>query len=298
MAISVYPSKVNLPLDAAGHKTVLSFLQQHFSAIGVDAWLQRVRAGRVHWQNGEVIDEYTAYRAQQWVYYYREVMQEPIIPFEETIIYQDEHILVADKPHFLPVMPNGAFVNENLQHRLRKKTGLDDLVAIHRLDRDTAGLVIFAHNAQTRGYYHQLFRDCLIQKTYLAVSETRHKAVVQDQHWQVKNHIAPAQPSFLSQVLVDKPANSHTEIRCVAVKEDKALFSLMPITGKTHQLRLHLNDLGWPIYHDRFYPELLPKQDDDFDSPLQLLAAELRFEDPISGSFQHFSSQQCLLFSG
>ena len=128
--------------------------------------------GKVHWHDGSLITENSAFQAQQRVYYYREVENEPTIPFEEDIIYQDNEILVAHKPHFLPVTPGGIYINECLQSRLRKKTNLDNLQAVHRLDRVTAGLVLFSVNPTTRHLYHNLFETHQIEKTYHAIANT------------------------------------------------------------------------------------------------------------------------------
>jgi len=153
-----------------GVATVLEFLQKKFARIPPDEWLQRVEAGKVHWLNGDSITVDTPYREQGQVCYYREVQSEPTIPFKEQVVYEDENILIAHKPHFLPIMAGGIFVNECLQARLQKQTANHDLQAMHRLDRMTAGLVLFSKHEAGRAAYHALFTQGGIDKTYLAVA--------------------------------------------------------------------------------------------------------------------------------
>ncbi|PCJ45553.1 MAG: pseudouridine synthase, partial [Moraxellaceae bacterium] len=281
MGISKYPSKTHLPHPNPGFSTVFEYLIEKFSAIEVDVWRSRITDGKVHWLNGELIGLDTVYRSQQCVCYYREVEREPVIPFQESIVFQNEHILVADKPHFLPVTPGGKYVDECLQNRLRKKTGIDSLQALHRLDRETAGLVLFSKKEKSRPQYHELFAQRKIQKTYSAIAEIKAGDELVGQEWCVKNRIVESNPKFLMQI-VDGEINSHSIIRCVSQDGTRALFELLPVTGKTHQLRLHMQSLGWPILNDKFYPQLLAETADKFSSPLQLLAKELQFVDPIT----------------
>ncbi|MCF1428902.1 MAG: pseudouridine synthase [Shewanella sp.] len=287
------PSYIILPREVTDRPTVLSFLVSHFARIGEAVWRQRVEDGKVHWQDGTLIDETTPYRPTARVYYYREVTAETVIPFEEQILYQDKEILIAHKPHFLPVTPSGNYVNECLVHRLRLRTGIETVSPAHRLDRETAGIMLMSLNPATRHHYHELFKSRTIFKEYQALArltpQLQRQAVTGELElplcWTVKNRMKPAEPSFLMQ-LVEGEANTHSEIALVAVQGDIGLFELSPITGKTHQLRVHMLSLGMPLLNDRFYPQLLPKTADNFDQPLQLLAYRLRFTDPVTGK-QH-----------
>ncbi|MBL4572283.1 MAG: pseudouridine synthase [Gammaproteobacteria bacterium] len=288
MGISKYPSKLSLPQINPGVATVLEYLINKFPDIEPKLWQQRVAAGKVHWHDGTLISASSAYQAQQRVYYYREVENEPMIPFEEEILFQDKHLLVAYKPHFLPVTPGGIYVNECLQHRLREKTGLDNLQVLHRLDRATAGLVLFSVNPDTRRLYHALFKTQKIHKTYHAIAKAVSREGLVGEEWQIKNRIEPSPVRFRMQI-VDGKANSSSVIRCLKHHKERALFELSPITGKTHQLRVHMQSLGWPILHDTYYPVLQPKSADDYARPLQLLAKELRFIDPVTQDSRVFS---------
>ncbi|MFT7130035.1 MAG: tRNA pseudouridine32 synthase/23S rRNA pseudouridine746 synthase [Gammaproteobacteria bacterium] len=251
--------------------------------------------GKVHWHDGSLISPDSLFRPQQRVYYYREVPSESIIPFEESILFQDEHILVAYKPHFLAVTPGGSYVNECLQNRLRIKTGIHTLQALHRLDRVTAGLVLFSINKETRHLYHNLFSTRNIQKTYHAIAMTKSKPAETDRDYVVKNRIVKSEMRFRMQVTDGEP-NSHSHIRCIRQNAEQGLFELQPITGKTHQLRLHMQSIGWPILYDKYYPVLQPETADVYSRPLQLLAKELRFLDPITHLLRVFISDTELAF--
>ncbi|MDT8282794.1 MAG: pseudouridine synthase [Gammaproteobacteria bacterium] len=289
MSISKYPSKLSLPQIDPGVSSVLEYLIIRFPDIDPKVWQARVADGKVHWHDGSLITADSPYQAQQRVYYYREVENEVSIPFKEKILFQDEHILVAHKPHFLTVTPGGIYINECLQNRLRVRTGLEDLQTLHRLDRATAGLVLFSVNPETRHLYHQLFQTRKIHKTYQAIARVNNKQAIVGQQWIVKNRIEKSKRSFLMEVVEGKP-NSHSVIRCLQQSTDKALFELNPITGKKHQLRLHMQTLGWPLLHDKYYPTLQPETIDVYASPLQLLAKELRFIDPVTQLPRIFNS--------
>jgi tRNA pseudouridine32 synthase / 23S rRNA pseudouridine746 synthase len=285
MVISEHPSKLSLPQTNPGISTVLEYLIIKFPYIDAQVWQQRMLDGKVHWHDGSLITAQTPFKPQQRVYYYREVENEPCIPFKEIILFQDKHILVAFKPHFLAVTPGGIYVNECLQNRLRRSTGIEGLQALHRLDRVTAGLVMFSVNPDTRNQYHQLFKTRQIHKTYQAIANIKDGENLVGQEWEVKNRIIQSEPRFLMQVaenVTEDEANSHSVIRCLQQTVKQALFELNPVTGKTHQLRLHMQTLGWPILNDKYYPKLQPLSEDDYSAPLQLLAKELKFIDPIT----------------
>lgn len=293
------PSFVTLP-SSTRYKTVLQFLVEKFPHISSAQWKERMKDGKVFWREcgdtDKPIDEATLFQPNKMLGYYREVLEEPLIPFEETIIEQNDHYLIAHKPPFLPVMPGGTFVNECLQERLIQRTGIKQLQAVHRLDRDTAGLVMFSTKPETRGDYHQLFGEQKIYKEYQAVANVPASRSITGEQWRVQNYLTRGEPKFRF-VNSNDPSNgqyAESTIECLAQHEDLALFKLSPITGRTHQLRLHMLHIGFPILNDRFYPELQPKGDDNYHSPLQLLAQKLSFKDPISGQQRSFESPYSL----
>lgn len=288
MIISEHPSKLSLPQTNPGVATVLEYLIIKFPYIDAQIWRQRIADGKVHCHDGSLITTQSVFKPQQRIYYYREVENEPSIPFKETIIFQDKNILVAYKPHFLAVIPGGQYVNECLQSRLRRRTGIKSLQALHRLDRVTAGLVMFSINPDTRHRYHHLFETRQIHKTYQAIAQINVTENLTGREWEVKNRIMQSEPRFLMHV-TEGEANSHSVIRCIQQSTNKALFQLTPVTGKTHQLRIHMQSLGWPILNDKYYPQLHPLAADNYSTPLQLLAKALQFIDPMTQQARSFS---------
>lgn len=274
--------------------TILDFLCGHFPHIGKDLWLKRVVSGYVRTSSG-AIDPGTPYQAGQLVFYHRSVEVEVRIPFEETILHEGEHLIVVDKPHFLPVTPAGDVVNECLLFRLQRRTGLNDLAPVHRLDRDTAGLVLFCKRKADRAAYAGLFAAGQVERKYLAVAEVgSEKIAVQGREWWIEDRLQP-EPGSFRVIRVPGEVNARTRIELREVREGLGLFGLQPLTGKKHQLRLHMRSLGFPILNDPFYPELARAGSPDFSRPMQLLASDLVFRDPLTGETSHFRSQQRLI---
>jgi len=156
------PSCVVVPSGA--RVLALEFFVARFAAVARSDWQQRLDAGDIVDSEGVVIRADTMLQGDQRIYYFRALEAEPRVPFQEHIIWQDEHIVVADKPHFLPVIPSGKYVRETLLVRLGHTLNTDTLAPAHRIDRDTAGLVLFTRNPATRNRYHQLFREHRVQK--------------------------------------------------------------------------------------------------------------------------------------
>ena len=292
MSISKTPSVVTLPKAEKPYPSILAFLASAFPGISRDTWAQRIREGKVLDDNGNPIAADTEYTPSKRIFYFREVENEPVIPFPETILFQNDELLVACKPHFLPVIPGGRFVNECLLNRLRERTGIADLAPLHRIDRETAGLVIFSVNRKTRGLYHELFMHGKITKTYHAIAEVNRPP--QGDRWIVQDRIVRGEPRFRMKTVTGE-VNSESHIQLLEVNGNRGHFHLNPVTGKTHQLRLHMSRLGFRIINDRLYPDLLAEQGDDFDQPLQLLAKQMTFRDPLTGKPLEFSSGRTLL---
>ena len=281
------PSYVTLPDCQPPYPSLLDFLDRRFAKVGRDIWEVRLKNGGVTDDSGTEITLNTPYRPNMRLRYYREVEREPHIPFQEEILFQNEHLLVTCKPHFLPVTPAGPYVNECLLYRLKIRTGISDLVPIHRIDRETAGIVMFSVNKDTRGVYHELFSSGKIHKRYEAVATLPNDSARQE--WMLQTRIVRGEPWFRVKH-AEGEINAVSRIHLVEKQGRYGYFHLEPLTGKQHQLRLHLSLLGSQILHDRYYPELQPKSGDDYTRPLQLLAKELRFIDPISQKPMHFCS--------
>lgn len=291
MVISEYLSTVLMPEIKKPFPSILEFLTKRFPRIDRETWEARICSGKVLTDKGDPISPDMPYAPLKRLHYFREVEQESIIPFTEKIIFCNQELLVACKPHFLPVTPGGPFVNECLLHRLKKKTGNRDLSPINRIDRETAGLVLFSMNPKTRGRYQELFMNGAVEKTYTAVAEypwDKGKT-----SWTVENRIVKGDPWFRMKTAPGKP-NAVSKISLVRSKGNKALFQLHPVTGKKHQLRLHLSGLGFPILNDRYYPLLLPEEKRNFSAPLQLLAGKIRFRDPVSKRQVTYESERRL----
>jgi len=293
MGIAKQPSRVSLPSIEKPYPTILSFLVQRFPKVGQAVWAQRINEQKVLDSAGAPISTATPYRPHMLLLYYREVAAEPTVPLQEQILFQNDEILVACKPPFLPVTPSGPYVNECLLNRLRLKTGNHDLVPLHRIDRETSGLVLFSMNRATRGRYGELFVSSGMEKRYEALAAL--ERCPEKDEWLVENRLVRAETWFRSKVTAGA-VNARSRIKLVDFTANRARFLLTPITGKKHQLRVHMSGLGFRIMHDRYYPELLPKQEDDLNQPLQLVARRLRFTDPVSGQAMEFTSERCLLF--
>ena len=289
MVTSKYPSVVTMPAAPRPYPSIVEFLSKTFPDISRDRWAQRILDGKVLNDSGTPITADTEYSPSRRVFYFRETENEPVVPFTEEILFRNEEILVACKPHFLPVTPGGRYVDECLLNRLRTRTGITDLAPMHRIDRETAGLVLFSVNKNTRGLYHELFTQGKVEKTYHALAEV--KQPPRETQWVVENRIVRGEPRFKMKT-VPGVANTCSHIQLLEVSGNRGLFSLRPVTGKTHQLRLHLSGLGFKIVHDRVYPDLQPETEDDFSRPLQLLAKGLRFHDPIGGAHRDFQSER------
>ncbi len=291
--VGVGPSSQWLP--AGNWKTVLEFLVDRYPGIPEQTWISRMSKGEVVAETGEQLLPESLYRAGACIFYYRELEQETPIPFSETIIYQDEHLLVVDKPHFLPVVPAGRFLRETLLVRLRLQGQPDSLVPIHRLDRETAGLVLFSRTPETRGNYTSLFRERQVKKVYEALASLPGKPETVNFPLTRRSRIVSGDPFFRMREVSGSP-NAETVIELLDQNEGVARFELRPRTGKKHQLRVHMAALGYPILNDRLYPEevFVPHADreDDFAKPLKLLARSLSFSDPVSGKERCFESRR------
>jgi tRNA pseudouridine32 synthase/23S rRNA pseudouridine746 synthase len=272
--------------------SLLDFLTQRFPAIDRAQWQTRMASGDVIDAQGQPIVCNQAYQPHQRIYYYREVPDEPPIPFEEVVLFEDTHLIVVDKPHFLPVVPSGHYLTETVLVRLKRKLGLDDLVPIHRIDRDTAGLVMFSKQPSNRAAYSALFSQHQVRKTYEAIAPWRADISFPLTR---QSRIQPA-GHFMLQHEVPGTPNAITHIDVLEVRGDLARYQLKPVTGQRHQLRVHMLALGLPILGDGLYPTLTPEGQMDYANPLRLLAKHLAFTDPVSGEARQFVSQRTLNF--
>ena len=276
-----------LYLPPGSWPTVLDCLCDHFKAISREQWLDRIARGRVLDGHGQPISVDLAYREGLRIHYFREVPDEKVIPVQETILYADEHLVVADKPHFLPVTPAGEYVEQTLLRRLIRRLDNPHLVPLHRIDRHTAGLVLFSADPGSRSAYQALFPTRRIEKRYEAIAGALPHLSFPLVH---KSRLVDGEPFFRMQEGAGA-SNTETAIEVREKHGDLWRYALYPVTGKKHQLRVHMSALGAAICNDPFYPEVLKDAEDDHARPLKLLAQGLRFIDPLTGQEREFESR-------
>jgi len=311
MRNGVSPSSLALPsLRQPPWATVLDALTALLPRIPAAEWHARMTRGQVLDERGAALPPDAPYQRYQRLYYWRELPAEQPIPFRHTVLFQDEHLLVADKPHFLPVTPGGRYVQETLLVRLKHELNLPDLSPLHRLDRETAGVVAFCLRPQDRDAYQRLFRERRMHKVYEAVAPwqagmvfplERRSTLREDESRFFRMRELSDQEAADS----TNPPNAMTRVELVTRltqltpgnATELALYRLNPVTGKRHQLRVHMAALGLPILHDQFYPDVVkaPDEDEYFSQPpLQLLGRELSFTDPVTGAQRRFVSTRQL----
>ncbi len=291
------PSKLYLPHDKSfmGGR-LIDYLAAHFSHISLANWQRRFDSGLISLEHGEPLKHDSPYLAGQTILYYRQVENEPIIPFEPNILHLDEHLLVVDKPHFLPVTPSGHYVSQTLLAKLRnhpdlQQLAVNDISPLHRLDKDTAGVMLLSVNPSSRACYHALFADRHIHKTYHAIAPTRSDL---SYPFHIRSRLERGEPFFLTKTAQGEP-NAHTMIELIENNRAFSLYRLTPVTGKKHQLRVHMASLGMPLLNDNFYPTVKTQGSSDFTKPLQLLAKSIAFIDPITQQARRFDSQLRLI---
>lgn len=290
MIKGVTASKVFLPALKIQAQSLYHYFCEQFPHILPEEWTQRFDDQLIIDQHGQALTIDTPYIPNQHIFYYRFLAHENHVPFQEKIIFENDDLLVVDKPHFLTMSPTGQYVQETLLVRLKNTTLNSDLTPIHRLDRETAGLVLFSKRPETRGAYQQLFADRKVQKIYQAIAPYNPNICFPKT---VELRMEKGEPFYTMRVEHGVP-NSKTEIELLEHNERWARYLLKPETGKQHQLRVHLNSLGLPIKNDPFYPQIMHKKADDFSAPLMLLAKEIYFKDPLNFQQMHFCSELVL----
>ncbi|MFC3607889.1 pseudouridine synthase [Stutzerimonas tarimensis] len=282
------PSIVHLP--QGDWPSVLDCLCARFPAINRATWLDRMARGRVLDAAGLPIGPERPHQAGLRVQYFREVPAERSIPFEARVLYRDEHLVVADKPHFLPVQPSGEYVKSTLLNRLCAELGNPDLAPLHRIDRLTAGLVLLSANPASRGAYQALFRQRRIDKFYEAICPALPD--LEFPLWR-RSRLQDGELFFLM-TETEGPINSETRVEVIERRGDWWRYGLYPVTGRKHQLRVHMAALGAGICNDPLYPTLLERDErerEDYSRPLKLLAKRLCFDDPLTGQPRRFDSE-------
>ena len=274
----------------------------------------RFNTGEVRLDDGTILTGDSPYMPGERIWYFRELADEPQLPSDMPVLYEDEHVLAIDKPHFLPTTPRGSYIAQTALTKLRVREQNPLLIPIHRLDRPTAGVLLFAKTVEARRPFQMMFQHRQVSKTYRAVAPVPADAAAAEQALsaqglQVRSHIQKIRDQLQVQQLSEQGCaaqgvepNTLTTVKILRTftpsaqavegwraepalneKREWALYDLAPHTGKTHQLRAHLNLLGSPILGDVLYPQVLPDAPDRPEYPLQLLAYSLHFEHPITG---------------
>lgn len=286
MINGVNASQVYLPKLTEQPTSLFHFLCDHFPHIPANEWRQRFDDQLIMDMQGNSLNLASPFQQNTHIYYYRFLAHEIHVPFEENILFENNDLMVVDKPHFLTISPTGQYVQETLLVRLKKTTNNPDLTPIHRLDRETAGIVLISKQPATRGLYQQMFAERQVQKIYHAIAPYNPDLIFP---CSISLRMEKGEPFYTMQV-VEGNANSHTDIEIIEHNQSWAKYQLKPLTGKQHQLRVHLNSLNTPIKNDPFYPVVTHKNDDDFSQPLQLLAKQIEFFDPVTQQKMCFCS--------
>jgi tRNA pseudouridine32 synthase/23S rRNA pseudouridine746 synthase len=277
-------------LPAGGWATIAECLTWRFPNVAAAEWARRILAGEVVDEHGAAVTPARVHQPHLRVYYYRTVPDEPSVTADVGVLYRDERLLVADKPHFMPVTPGGAQLQHTLLVRLKRSLGLEHLAPLHRIDRETAGLVLFSLEPATRGLYHELFAQRRMVKSYECIAPDR-----DDLAWPyVHDSRLVPDTHFMRMREVPGVANARTRMQRLERRGPLARYRLEPETGRRHQLRVHCAALGLPILGDTLYPVLQPPGSDDPRRPLQLLAQSLAFTDPVTGAQHRFTSRRTL----
>ncbi|MEV7471371.1 RluA family pseudouridine synthase [Streptomyces kronopolitis] len=281
------PVRVRLPADPEGRwGTVREHLVERFEgAIGAGRVDAMLAAGRFFGADG-VLRGDEPYVPGGHVWFHRDFEPEVPVPFEIGIVHRDDRIVVADKPHFLATTPRGRHITETALARLRRELGLPALQPAHRLDRLTAGLALFVVRPEDRGAYQGLFGERRVRKEYEAVAPYDGRVGLPVT---VRSRIVKERGVIAAREEAGAP-NAESRIELVERRGGLGRYRLLPTTGRTHQLRVHMNALGLPILHDPVYPVVLDPAPDDFSAPLQLLARVLEFTDPVDGRVRRFES--------
>ena len=287
-------SAVSLP--AGPWATLLDFLVERFPHLAAAQWRSRIDAGDVVDRQGRPVSATQPYVPHDKLYYYREVANEPIGAGCVPVLFEDDLLVVADKPHFLPVTPSGPYLQQTLLVRLRRQLGVPTLTPLHRIDRETAGVVLFAKQPATFARYAALFAGRQVEKQYEAIAAasstlafplTRDTPLMDADHFMQMREVDAHHP---------RARDAQTHVECMETQGPWARYRLRPLTGRRHQLRVHMAGLGLPILGDRIYPVLQPMNTDELDNPLRLLARRIAFLDPVTGEARGFSSQRRLAF--
>lgn len=284
------PVRMRLPPDPEGRWPRLGdYLTERYAGTrGAESMARLLAGGRVLGEGGRVLRPQDPYEPGGWLWFHRDMPAEPPVPFPIRVVHRDRHLLVVDKPHFLATTPRGSHVTQTALARLRRELDLPALSPAHRLDRMTAGLVMFSIRPEDRGAYQLLFQQRRVHKEYEALAP--HDPSVELPRT-VRSHIEKVRGVMAAVEVPDAEPNAESLVELLEVRGTVGRYRLTPRTGRTHQLRVHMNSLGLPLLGDPVYPVVAaPADPADYRRPLQLLARTLSFTDPVTGLAHHLKS--------
>lgn len=283
------PVRLRLPADPEGRWPDLgAYLAARYAGTrGAESMARLLHSGRVLGAGGRVLHAEDPYEPGAYVWFHRDMDPEPPVPFPLRVVHRDAHLLVVDKPHFLATTPRGSHITQTALARLRAELDLPQLSPVHRLDRLTAGLVMFSVRPEDRGAYQLLFQERRVHKEYEALA--RHDPAL-DLPRTVRSRIEKTRGVIAAAEVPGAEPNAESRVELAGVRGGLGRYRLTPHTGRTHQLRVHMNGLGLPILGDPVYPRLTDPAPDDYRRPLQLLARTLSFTDPVTGAARRFDS--------
>ncbi|MEZ0067395.1 tRNA pseudouridine32 synthase/23S rRNA pseudouridine746 synthase [Streptacidiphilus sp. MAP12-20] len=282
------PVRLRLPTEGQW-PSVRAYLADRLPAVPAEQFDVMLARGEIYGEQGPLSPD-APYLPGGYLWFHRELVPEVSVPFRIEVLYRDERLVVVDKPHFLATTPRGRHVTETALARLRGDLDLPQLSPAHRLDRLTAGLALFVVQPAHRGLYQTLFRDRLVRKEYRAIAAYRPELVLPTT---VRSHIVKERGIIAAHEVPDAEPNAESRIELLEHQGGLGRYRLLPTTGRTHQLRLHMSGLGIPILGDPVYPVIRDEPaPDDFSDPLQLLASVLEFTDPLTGEPLRFTSRR------
>jgi tRNA pseudouridine32 synthase/23S rRNA pseudouridine746 synthase len=282
--------RIRMPQDGPWH-TLRDHLVDRLTGLTAADVDRKLAAGEFVDAEGRPVPVDAPFVPRSVCWTHRDLPREVEVPFPIDVLHRDERLVVIDKPHFVSTLPRGRHVAQSALARTRVLTGLDRLTPAHRLDRPTAGVLMFTTEQRWRGAYQRVFAERRAHKEYLAVAPVHADL---DLPTVRRTHVVKEHGRHQAREVPGAEPNAETLIALQAATDGIGLYRLTPRTGRTHQLRCQLGGLGIPIVGDPLYPVERNVPDDDFSEPLQLLAAVLEFDDPIDGTRRRFETRRTL----
>jgi len=243
--------------------TLLDYYTQHYSHSSRVEWEARIGDGQVQ-LNGHVATAATSLQLGQHLAYHRPPWEEPPVPLEFEVLYEDEDLLAVAKPAGLPVMPGGGFLEHTLLWQVQQRFPDPVPVPLHRLGRGTSGLLLWARSPLARRTLSQLWRTAtqhptdpnpVLQKSYRALIGALHEADEWGDRTLLSTPIGAVPHPLLGTVYAASPHGkpAYSEVSVLRRAADQTLLEVTIRTGRPHQIRIHLAAAGYPLLGDPLY---------------------------------------------